>query len=66
MGQGYSEVGTFWGVLNVSLCVYDVQLGNFEQHTLSKVGGEDKALQTDRGNPLKIGGEDKTSQTDKY
>ena len=26
-GAGYSQTGTFWGVLNVSLCAYDAQLG---------------------------------------
>ena len=44
MGQGYSQVGTFWGVLNLSLRAYGVQLGNFEW----QIGGEDKTLQTDK------------------
>ena len=26
MGQGYSQAGTFWGVLNLSRCVYGAQL----------------------------------------
>ena len=54
VGQGYSQAGTFWGILNVSLRAYGAQIGNFEQRTLSKIGGEDKTLQTDRRNPLKI------------
>ena len=27
MGQGYSQAGTFWGVLNVSLRAFGAQLG---------------------------------------
>ena len=49
VGQGYSQAGTFWGILNVSLRAYGAQIVNFEQRTLSKIGGEDK---TDRRNPL--------------
>ena len=48
VGQGYSKAGTFWGVLNVSLCAYGSQLRKFERSTISKIGDEDKMLQTDK------------------
>ena len=48
IGQGYSQASTFWGLLNVSLRACGSQLRDFERSTLSKIGEEDKTLQTDK------------------